>query len=166
MGAGAPGGGCKVGGATHRSRLWQDGPDGHGSRAEAAEAQPSRESTHVRSREAPKGLGRHRSAISAWGLCPASNKAIGTHPWAVTTRDPGREGKGALSGRARAQHVPIGKQHYLGGRHGQQGTWGMEASWAPQAPQGQISGAGGHLQVARLTWGPRAQRAGSAACTG
>ena len=37
MGAGAPGGGCKVRGATHRrSRLWQDGPDRHGGRAEAA----------------------------------------------------------------------------------------------------------------------------------
>lgn len=53
---------------------------------------PSRpESTHVHSREAPEQLGRHQSAVSARGLRPASNKAIGTPPGAVMT-SPRREG--------------------------------------------------------------------------
>lgn len=37
-------------------------------------------------------LGRHQSDVSARGLRPASNKAIGTPPGAMMTRGPGREG--------------------------------------------------------------------------
>lgn len=110
----------------------------------------------------PQGAGQTPERRPGTKPAPSEQQGHRDPPRAVTYQRPRAQGKGALSGRACAQHVPAGKRRLWGNGQSERDV-GAEVG---RAPQGWISSTSGHLQVGSLTWGPRPSRPGAAASHG